>query len=97
MKTVQYLFFSLLLTPWLITNADTLPESAAFEDVDSDGSGYITKSEALHRGDIARHWKEIDRDQDDKINLDEFTAYESKGRFSPPEESETPELGAAPF
>jgi Ca2+-binding EF-hand superfamily protein len=75
--------------------ANSLPYSATFNDVDSNGDGYLNKAEAIERGDLARQWSKIDKDQDGKIDLSEFTAYESTGRFSPPEESQI-EIGAAP-
>lgn len=97
MKMFYSMLFSLLMMPLLAMAADTLPDSATFEDVDMDNSGDISKAEALRRSDLAKYWKDIDSNQDDKINVEEFTAYESRGRFMPPEDSQAPELGAAPM
>ncbi|MDH5649943.1 MAG: EF-hand domain-containing protein [Gammaproteobacteria bacterium] len=72
------------------------PVSATFDEIDIDHDGYITKAEAIQRDDLAKNWKKIDKNDNSKIEVGEFIAYESEGRFAPPEESVTPELGAAP-
>lgn len=68
-----------------------------FNDLDADTDGLITLSEAEARADIAKNWKDIDKNGDGTLNIKEYTAYEGKGRFEPPEDSEVSELGAAPF
>lgn len=96
MKMFYVLIISFLIFPLVALAGDTLPQSATFEEIDADSDGYITKAEALRRDDLAKKWLKIDVDENDKITIKEFTAYESQGRFSPPEDSQTPELGAAP-
>ena len=95
MKTLVSISVPLLFYALTVLAANSLPYSATFNDVDSNGDGYLNKAEAIERGDLARQWSKIDKDQDGKIDLSEFTAYESTGRFSPPEESQI-EIGAAP-
>ncbi|NOZ84403.1 MAG: hypothetical protein GXP60_06330 [Epsilonproteobacteria bacterium] len=69
----------------------------AFEDLDTDVSGHISRDESNARQDIVKNWKKIDKNQDDQLDVNEYAAYEGKNRFSPPEDSEIPELGAAPL
>ncbi len=73
------------------------PASATFEQIDSNHDGYISTAEAIQRDDVAKNWKEIDKNENGKVESDEFIAYESKGRFTPPEDSAAPEIGAAPM
>lgn len=96
MRSIYGILLSILVIPLTLIAADTLPASATFEQVDANSDGYISKAEAIRRDDLAKKWSKIDTDKDDKINIDEFVAYESAGRFAPPEDAETPELGAAP-
>ena len=67
-----------------------------FGELDTDANAYITKDEANVRKDLKNNFKEIDLDRDGKLSLTEYQSYEGKGRYEPPEETETPELGAAP-
>ncbi|MBD3619312.1 MAG: calmodulin [Chromatiales bacterium] len=68
-----------------------------FEDLDRDANGYISQSEAAARKDLKAGFAAIDRDGDGRLTIGEYQAYEGKGRMSPPEESEVPEPGAAPY
>jgi Ca2+-binding EF-hand superfamily protein len=68
-----------------------------FEDLDRDADGYISQSEAEARKDLKAGFASIDKDGDGRLTIGEYQAYEGKGRMSPPEESEVPEPGAAPY
>ena len=68
-----------------------------FEQIDVDGDGYISVEEARVREGLSDKLLIIDTDADGKLNSAEFSAFEGKGRFTPPEESEIPEPGAAPY
>ena len=70
---------------------------STFESLDTDGNGYISDSEANARKDLSENWKDIDKNTDNQLDITEFSAFESEGRFTPPEESEEPGLGAAPY
>lgn len=60
----------------------------AFEDIDTDGNGYLTESElkvacdnmglGLSDGEFADLWKKLDKNNDAKIDSDEFFEYYSK-------------------
>ena len=70
---------------------------ATFEALDADGNGYISSSEAEARADLVQSWKDVDKNTDNQLDITEFSAFEGAGRFTPPEESEEPGLGAAPY
>ena len=68
-----------------------------FESLDTDGNGYISQSEANARSDLSENWKDIDKNSDKQLDIAEFDAFVGRGRLTPPEESEEPEPGAAPY
>lgn len=68
-----------------------------FEELDTDANNFISKDEGKVRTDITKNWKSIDKDDNGKLDVTEYSAYEGKDRFSPPEESSVSELGAAPI
>ena len=72
-------------------------EVLTFEQLDVDGDGYISVEEAQARTDLSGALKASDEDGDGKLNITEFSAFEGKGRLTPPEESSVPEPGAAPY
>jgi len=68
-----------------------------FEQIDVNGDGYISVEEARVREGLSEILLVIDTNADGKLNSSEFSAFEGKGRFTPPEESEISEPGAAPY
>ena len=68
-----------------------------FEQIDVDGDGYISVEEAKVRADLSENLQATDKNGDGKLNSAEFSAFEAKGRFTAPEESEISEPGAAPY
>lgn len=68
-----------------------------FEETDANADGYISKQEAMSYKDLHSNWEKVDTNKDGRADIDEFTNFESTGRFEPPEDSETAEPGAAPF
>lgn len=87
---------SLLLAIALLPAAALAEYAATFEDIDSDRNGYISAEEAKAREALAADFALVDADKDGKVNIDEFVAFESAGRYEPPEDSEVSEIGAAP-
>ena len=69
---------------------------AVFEDLDTDRNGYISRAEAAAETGLYENFDQVDGDGNGTVNIDEFVAYRGAGRFTPPEESEVPEIGAAP-
>ena len=67
-----------------------------FEDLDTDRDGYISRAESAAENSLYENFEQVDRDGNGTVNIDEFVAYRGKSRFTPPEESEVPEIGAAP-
>ena len=70
---------------------------STFEDFDKDGNGYISMEEANSVTTLSENFKTSDTNSDGKLDSAEFSAFEGQGRMSPPEESEIPEPGAAPY
>lgn len=68
-----------------------------FGEIDVNADGYIDKEETKVRRDLVKNFKKIDKNKDGMLNLTEYQLYEGKGAYEPPEETETPELGAAPY
>lgn len=87
---------ALIAAAGLVSSAAMAEYAATFEDIDSDRDGYISAAEAKVRPALAEVFAAADANKDGKLNIDEFVAYESAGRFTPPEESEVAEIGAAP-
>ena len=68
-----------------------------FEDIDINADGYISKQEAQAYKDMSTNWTKVDADKDGRADADEFSRFEAIGRFSPPDDAEISEPGAAPF
>lgn len=68
-----------------------------FEQLDTDANGYISAEEAKARPGLADSLQASDQNGDGQLNSAEFSALEGQGRFSPPEDSEVAEPGAAPY
>ena len=80
-----------------VVTALSAEEVKTFEDLDVDTNGYISKDEAKAQDSIKRNWAKVDTNKDGHIDISEFSAFESIGKFEPPEDSEVAEPGAAPF
>lgn len=78
------------------TMSFAMEKEITFDQLDDDVNGYLSKSEANDRPDLKKNWKSIDTNADDKLDISEFSAFEAKERFTPPEDMEEPEIGAAP-
>ena len=89
----------LTLLPCLFCSTGILANDAmlSFEEMDNNANGYISLNEAKANEDIAEYFNQVDTNGDGSINITEFQSYMGKDRVSPPEEMETPELGAAPY
>ena len=96
MINVKPFISSIFLVSFTATSiaAETYP--LQFEELDTDVNTFISKEEAAVREDLVKNFKKIDKDGDGQLTLSEYQAYEGKERFEPPEDTETPELGAAP-
>lgn len=85
----------LLISAFLLASIGIHAEPVIFDEIDTDGDGCISKGEASVRKDLVENFSDIDKDKSNTLCLDEYIAYENKGKFEP-EVVETPELGAAP-
>ena len=77
----------------LVSGTASAEYPMTFETLDNDGNGYISKSEATTREDLTENWQRIDQNTDDQLDISEFSAFESEGRFTPPEETEEEDVG----
>lgn len=68
-----------------------------FEQFDADGNGYISAEEASAGSELSANFKASDGNSDGQLDISEFSAFEGKGRLTPPEDAEIPEPGAAPY
>lgn len=96
MKTLYISTLGLyLILAALASFAATPPPT--FEQLDINSDGYISKDEAKTYKEMSKRWAKVDANKDGRVNIDEFIKFESAGRFEPPQDAETPELGAAPM
>ncbi|MDH5258378.1 MAG: hypothetical protein OEX07_10225 [Gammaproteobacteria bacterium] len=93
MKFYQILLLAITFSSYTSINAG---EVKTFDDIDSDGDGYISKKEANDIDHVKSNWTAADKDNDGKLDVSEFSAFEGKDKFQPPETMEEPEPGAAP-
>lgn len=77
--------------------AEEKEAAITFDQIDANGDGYISKEEAKVSRDMTRNWAKADKDKNGHVDISEFSAFESQGRFTPPTDLEEPEPGAAPF
>jgi len=92
MKNIIYLMLALFT---LSVAAEQMPMT--FEELDTDGDGYISKAEASKKAALSQGWLRADKDDDDRLDISEFSAFEGEEMFAPPEDAEIAEPGAAPF
>ena len=59
--------------------------SKTFNELDNDGDGYISKSEATSRADLRQNWNSVDANKDGKLTEAEFSAFESVSQEALPE------------
>lgn len=67
-----------------------------FEQFDTDGDGFISKTEAMENENISKNWTQADKDSNNKLDVSEFSAFESREMFNPADDLEEAEPGAAP-
>lgn len=82
----------LCLATWSFADEPKL----TFEALDGDGDGYISQTEAQAQKELSEHWKQADQNKDNKLDISEFSAFEGRERFTPPENMEEEGIGAAP-
>ncbi|MGD8633959.1 MAG: hypothetical protein PVF85_10340 [Anaerolineales bacterium] len=81
METRQWLNYPAALVAGLFifgAHADDVTES--FDEIDSNGDGYISRDEAQAMPSLADvdHWAKYDKDDDGQIDAVEFSAFEAK-------------------
>lgn len=66
--------FYLLLTALASLAATAIP---TFEELDINGDGYTSKTEAKAYKDMSKKWAKVDTNKDGRADIDEFTRLES--------------------
>ena len=94
---MKFKFILFVVSLFTCSSALSANLPTTFEEIDLDADGFISLTESKVRSDINKGWLAIDKDRDGALSLSEFTAYEGKDRFSPPDDMSTSELGAAEF
>ena len=96
------------VTAFFILNpafAGDASQAEQFSNLDKDNDGYVSINEAEGHLDMLRHWVDIDRDTNGKLEFSEFSAFESKTEedtekaktYVPMMDEESYDLGAAPM
>ncbi len=97
MKLLNIAVFGAIAVAFNVSAEQTETNTSA--NLDRDGDGYISITEATGHNELLRNWSRLDHDSDGKIELSEFSAFESQEApaeyFVPPDVS--PEPGAEPF
>ena len=47
-----------------------------FRNLDADANGYISQEEAASNADLQSRWQELDADQNNQLDMSEFSAFE---------------------
>lgn len=84
----------ILLTLGIFSTVNAKDAPVTFDQLDDDKNGYLSQSEASQRQDLKEKWAMADKDADGKLDISEFSAFEV--RMVPPDDMESPEIGAAP-
>jgi len=93
MKTITYTILAATVICGCIHEPQVIPWE--FDDLDKNWDGYLSKKEAAVRKDLGNEWDSIDLNSDGKLNIDEFSAFEGRGRFTPPHGAHEP--GNSPY
>ena len=98
MKLKYLLITSVLVFPFSV-GAGEMENKQAFEKLDVNKDGTISREEAANQQQLVESWKKYDTNTDDKIEYSEFSAFEEAtgGKtFVPREDEDAPGVGAAP-
>ena len=78
-------------------SAEEIPGAATFQELDQDNDGYISIVEATGQNEILRQWTEVDKDTDGRLEMTEFSAFETEPvGFEPEVKPDEAHIGAAP-
>lgn len=94
MKIRHVILASALLVPFTVFAGGTNNEKA-FNNLDKNHDGSISKEEAAGSDALIADWATIDTDGNGTIEMTEFSALESVDAYVPQESDEEP-IGAAP-
>ncbi|MBN4079538.1 hypothetical protein JYT26_02745 [Beggiatoa alba] len=72
-------------------------EALTFEDIDINGDGFISKTEAMAYQDMSNNWTSVDTNRDGRADISEFSRFEAAESYAPMHDPDEPEPGAAPL
>jgi len=93
---IKYLLLSVAVTVTSTAFAEQSSSDATFKKLDRNSDGYISIKEAAENAALVKSWKTLDTDTNEKLEMSEFSAFEEEQDFTPPQNSDTPDIGAAP-
>jgi hypothetical protein len=75
-----------------------MDRTPTFQQLDQDDDGYVSIREATGQNELLKQWTQVDKNTDGQLEAAEFSAFELAPApgFTPPDESDEPEVGAAP-
>jgi Ca2+-binding EF-hand superfamily protein len=105
MRAINFLAGLILVLITIPSSAEDASQATQFSNLDKDNDGYVSINEADGHLDMLRHWVDIDKDTNGKLEFSEFSAFETMDEqnsqkaktYVPPENNDDYDLGAAPF
>lgn len=99
MNILRLFVLSIVTLSASVCVAETAENYSTFDGLDKDHDGYISLTEAKSDPELLKHWMVLDTDADGKIEIVEFSAFESEDApasfYVPPDDEGSP--GAAPY
>jgi Ca2+-binding EF-hand superfamily protein len=98
MKTKAFIILAVIVFPLAVFAGEKSASKSAFKSLDKDNDGYISMQEAKGNKDLIEKWDTVDADTDGKLEMSEFSAFETgtAASFTPPEKEGEEGIGAAP-
>lgn len=52
-------------------------QTSAFQSLDADDNGFVSETEAAGNSDLRSRWGELDKDENNVLDMSEFSAFET--------------------
>ncbi len=75
---MQKIFMVALVMSMFTIGTAFAGEKAGFSSLDTDGDGFISKTEAAANEGLSSAWSQVDADMNEKLDESEFSAFETK-------------------
>lgn len=98
MKIKSFLIVVAVMFGLNVSAGEKATTKESFNKLDKDQNGYISQQEAKDNKQLLEQWDSVDADADGKLEMSEFSAFESgkASAFEPGDNPDEPGLGAAP-